>query len=187
MPQRRIHRPNGDLRIAGRQRRDSPDGLDRASSWEIRKAAVKIGMRTLRMDAWDKVIAGQHQRRRSASCDQGRGSVACRRSPTPLATCRANRSPVRLKPPANAKSPRSCPNGRCFRSTSRTSARRARRLFGRRKKVKGQTMAIFYSQMASLLRAGVPMIRSLNVLSEQSSDPVLKEVDWRNSQPRRRR
>ncbi len=49
-------------------------------------------------------------------------------------------------------------------------------VFGRRKKVKGQTMAIFYSQMASLLRAGVPMIRSLNVLSEQSSDPVLKEV-----------
>jgi general secretion pathway protein F/type IV pilus assembly protein PilC len=49
-------------------------------------------------------------------------------------------------------------------------------VFGRRKKVKGQTMAIFYSQMASLLRAGVPMIRSLNVLSEQSSDLVLKEV-----------
>ncbi len=49
-------------------------------------------------------------------------------------------------------------------------------LFGRRKKVKGQTMAVFYSQMASLLRAGVPMIRSLNVLAEQSSDAVLKEV-----------
>lgn len=49
-------------------------------------------------------------------------------------------------------------------------------VFGHRRKVKGQTMAIFYSQMASLLRAGVPMIRSLNVLSEQSSDAVLKEV-----------
>ncbi len=52
----------------------------------------------------------------------------------------------------------------------------SRSLFGKRKKVKGQTMAIFYAQMASLLRAGVPMIRSLNVLSEQSSDAVLKEV-----------
>ena len=31
---------------------------DRASSWVIRKAAVEAGMRTLRMDAWDKVIAG---------------------------------------------------------------------------------------------------------------------------------
>ena len=31
---------------------------DRASSWEIRKAAVENGMRTLRMDAWDKVLAG---------------------------------------------------------------------------------------------------------------------------------
>jgi general secretion pathway protein E/type IV pilus assembly protein PilB len=32
--------------------------LDRASSWEIRKAAVRAGMRTLRMDAWDKVLTG---------------------------------------------------------------------------------------------------------------------------------
>ena len=48
--------------------------------------------------------------------------------------------------------------------------------FGRQKKVKGQTMAVFYSQLASLLRAGVPMIRALNVLSEQSSDGALKEV-----------
>jgi len=31
---------------------------NRASSWDIRKAAVAHGMRTLRMDAWDKVIAG---------------------------------------------------------------------------------------------------------------------------------
>ncbi len=55
-------------------------------------------------------------------------------------------------------------------------------VFGHRKKVKGQTMAVFYSQLASLLRAGVPMIRSLNVLAEQSSDPVLQEVitDIRN-------
>lgn len=32
--------------------------LERKSSWEIRKEAVKAGMRTLRMDAWDKVVAG---------------------------------------------------------------------------------------------------------------------------------
>jgi type II secretory pathway component PulF len=50
------------------------------------------------------------------------------------------------------------------------------RLGGRRKKVKGQTMAVFYGQMAALLRAGVPMIRSLTVLSDQTSDPVLKKV-----------
>lgn len=50
-------------------------------------------------------------------------------------------------------------------------------LFGsRQKKAKGQTMALYYSQLSSLLQAGVPMIRSLNVLSEQSSEPVLKEV-----------
>ena len=44
------------------------------------------------------------------------------------------------------------------------------------KKVSGQVMSGFYSQLASLLRAGVPMIRSLNVLSEQTSHPTLKEV-----------
>jgi pilus retraction protein PilT len=32
--------------------------LDRTSSWEIRKKAVEHGMRTLRMDAWDKVVSG---------------------------------------------------------------------------------------------------------------------------------
>jgi general secretion pathway protein E/type IV pilus assembly protein PilB len=32
--------------------------LDRTSSWEIRKKAVEYGMRTLRMDAWDKVVSG---------------------------------------------------------------------------------------------------------------------------------
>ena len=32
--------------------------LERKSSWEIRKEAVTAGMRTLRMDAWDKVVSG---------------------------------------------------------------------------------------------------------------------------------
>ncbi|TWT82225.1 Type II secretion system protein F [Planctomycetes bacterium CA13] len=49
-------------------------------------------------------------------------------------------------------------------------------MLGRRKTVNGQTMSIFYGQLASLLRSGVPMIRSLNVLSSQTSDKVLKEV-----------
>ena len=49
-------------------------------------------------------------------------------------------------------------------------------MFNRRQKVNGQTMAVFYSQLASLLRSGVPMIRSLNVLGSQTSNAVLKEV-----------
>ncbi|QEG38505.1 GspE/PulE family protein [Roseimaritima ulvae] len=32
---------------------------DRVSSWEIRKAALEGGMRTLRMDAWDKALVGK--------------------------------------------------------------------------------------------------------------------------------
>ncbi|RMF41989.1 MAG: type II/IV secretion system protein [Planctomycetota bacterium] len=31
---------------------------DRVSTWQIKQAALKAGMRTLRMDAWDKSIAG---------------------------------------------------------------------------------------------------------------------------------
>lgn len=32
---------------------------DRVSTWEIKQAALKAGMRTLRMDAWDKAIEGR--------------------------------------------------------------------------------------------------------------------------------
>ncbi|MEL6105487.1 MAG: type II secretion system F family protein [Planctomycetota bacterium] len=49
-------------------------------------------------------------------------------------------------------------------------------LFGKRKKVSGQIMATFYGQLASLLRSGVPMIRALTVLGEQSTDAVLAET-----------
>ena len=44
------------------------------------------------------------------------------------------------------------------------------------KRVRGQLMAVTYSQLASLLRSGVPLLRSLAVLREQSSHAVLKEV-----------
>lgn len=49
-------------------------------------------------------------------------------------------------------------------------------LFGKRKKVSGQIMSTFYGQLASLLRSGVPMIRALTVLGEQSTDAVLSET-----------
>lgn len=48
--------------------------------------------------------------------------------------------------------------------------------FMRSKKVRGQVMAVVYSQLAALLRSGVPLLRSLAVLREQSSQPVLKEI-----------
>jgi len=60
--------------------------------------------------------------------------------------------------------------------TTKSSRGSLASVFGRKQKVNGQTMSIFYGQLASLLRAGVPMIRSLNVLASQTSDKVLKEV-----------
>lgn len=40
---------------------------------------------------------------------------------------------------------------------------------GRRRRVKGSHLTTFYSQLADLLKAGVPMLRSLDVLSKQTS------------------
>lgn len=51
---------------------------------------------------------------------------------------------------------------------------------GRRRRVKGSQLTTFYSQLADLLKAGVPMLRSLDVLSKQASGGsmslVIKEL-----------
>lgn len=44
------------------------------------------------------------------------------------------------------------------------------------KKVGGQIMATTYNQLASLLRSGVPLLRSLTVLANQTKKPTLKGV-----------
>lgn len=43
-------------------------------------------------------------------------------------------------------------------------------------RVTGQLMANFYHQMAQLLRSGVPLLKSVRILAEQSSNPKLKAV-----------
>ncbi len=43
-------------------------------------------------------------------------------------------------------------------------------------RVGGQLMAMTYSQMAALMRSGVPLLRSLAVLRDQASNRTLKEV-----------
>ena len=55
-----------------------------------------------------------------------------------------------------------------------TEEKRARRIGGRR--VSGNLMAATYGQLAALLRSGVALLRSLNVLREQTSNERLKEV-----------
>lgn len=46
----------------------------------------------------------------------------------------------------------------------------------RRKKVSQSAIAVFYAQFSDLLRAGVPALRSLDVLYKQTHNVVLKEV-----------
>jgi general secretion pathway protein F/type IV pilus assembly protein PilC len=47
---------------------------------------------------------------------------------------------------------------------------------GGRRRVKGRHLATFYGQLADLLKAGVPVLRALDVLSKQSNNAVLSEV-----------
>jgi len=49
------------------------------------------------------------------------------------------------------------------------------KLFGS-KRVGGHVLANMYGQLAALLRSGVPLLRSLRLLRDQSSNPRLKEV-----------
>src|SRR5262245_14832269 len=54
----------------------------------------------------------------------------------------------------------------------KTSA--AHRGWGR--KIKGRHMATFFAQLADLLRSGVPLLRSLDILERPSSQPALSEI-----------
>jgi general secretion pathway protein F/type IV pilus assembly protein PilC len=46
----------------------------------------------------------------------------------------------------------------------------------RRRKVKARHMATFYSQLADLLSSGVPLLRSLEILERQASQPALTAI-----------
>jgi general secretion pathway protein F/type IV pilus assembly protein PilC len=47
---------------------------------------------------------------------------------------------------------------------------------GRRKRLKLKTLTTFYSQLSDLLRAGVPVLRSIDVLARTASNPLLAEI-----------
>jgi general secretion pathway protein F/type IV pilus assembly protein PilC len=47
---------------------------------------------------------------------------------------------------------------------------------GKGRRIRSKHMAPFYSQLADLLRSGVPLLRSLDILERQSSNPALGEV-----------
>ncbi len=58
----------------------------------------------------------------------------------------------------------------------RNATEAAKTRFGFGGRVRGQVMAATLAQLSSLLRAGVPMLRALNLLAEQSSNPTLGKV-----------
>ncbi|HVP13776.1 MAG TPA: type II secretion system F family protein [Phycisphaerae bacterium] len=65
---------------------------------------------------------------------------------------------------------------RLFPVEIREGGQAQRKLGGGKRKVRPTIVAVMYSQFADLLRAGVPALRSLDVLARQTSNPVLKEV-----------
>jgi len=46
----------------------------------------------------------------------------------------------------------------------------------RGKKIRSRYMAVFYGQLADLLHSGVPLLRSLDILENQSSQPALSAM-----------
>src|SRR5207245_4755936 len=54
------------------------------------------------------------------------------------------------------------------------AATHGRHSWGRR--IRSRYLAGFYSQLADLLRSGVPLLRSLDILERQGSQPALSEV-----------
>lgn len=65
---------------------------------------------------------------------------------------------------------------RLFPVEIREGGKAQKAMGGGKRKVKSSLVAVVYSQFADLLRAGVPALRSLDVLSRQTSNQVLKEV-----------
>lgn len=49
-------------------------------------------------------------------------------------------------------------------------------LTGRRRKIKLKALTTFYSQLSDLLRAGVPVLRAIDVLARTASNPLLAEI-----------
>ena len=48
------------------------------------------------------------------------------------------------------------------------------------RRVRARYLSIFYTQLADLLKSGVPLLRSLELLNKQSTNPSLKQVleEW---------
>jgi general secretion pathway protein F/type IV pilus assembly protein PilC len=49
-------------------------------------------------------------------------------------------------------------------------------IIGKRRRIRLRVLTSFYSQLSDLLRAGVPVLRSLDVLSRQSANPLMSEI-----------
>src|SRR6267378_3286126 len=58
----------------------------------------------------------------------------------------------------------------------KTAGRRTQITLFQRQKVKSKILMIFTRQLATLIDSGLPLLRSLNVLSKQERDPVLKRT-----------
>ena len=63
-----------------------------------------------------------------------------------------------------------------IQAVSKTGLNREVRLFNREGRVKVKPLALFARQMAGLINAGLPLMRSLSVLVEQTEDASLRSA-----------
>ena len=173
---------------------------DRSSSWEIRKAAREDGMRTLREDAWLKGARRHDDDRRSAAGDEGRSVVVELRIADfglPIGNHEsALRNPQFILMPDFAYIARDLTGKRVEGTLAAGTEREAiaalsgRNLFplkvasadGRAAgaksspRVRPRIMAATYGQLSALLGSGVPLLRSLEVIREQTPHKNLAQV-----------
>ena len=103
----------------------------------------------------------------ASTSNDARRSVAARRDTSRPACTRRARSP----PPRSRKSPARSPKP--LRSPRRFASSKAAKAVAN-KKVKPKILMIFTRQLATLIDAGLPLLRGLVVLEKQERDPVLK-------------
>jgi type IV pilus assembly protein PilC len=68
------------------------------------------------------------------------------------------------------------PVGKAALSRTRSAARIALPTFKRRRSVKAATLTVFTRQLATLIEAGMPLLRGLRILEQQEENPTMKRV-----------
>ena len=114
------------------------------------------------------------RRRRWAACERG-DRRWLRPTPTRSATGPGTSSPARSSP-TTRRSSCSASASRASRRSRSASRSRGMNIELSAKKVKLKELAVFSRQFATMVNSGLPILRALAILSEQTTNPTLAKV-----------